>query len=696
MEDICKQKQADQLYAALAEVLKEFIVAKVSFIQKSHQTVQDFQQVDIFLSQVQQTWRDHCAQLSTIRNIFLFLDRNYALQSSGVQVLWDLGQSIFRAQLDALPSLLAGILSALLRAIAALRSGALTDGQQIGQLAQMLMTLQLYQSHFQQAFLQDAARFFGEEGERILDQLDVAQFLLHVDRRLNEAVELTTKHLDASSRKPLLEVVESYLLAPHVPVLLERGAAAMLAADQISDLKRMYLLFERVHAVDKLRVVWSQYIKLSGEAIVSASGGAAASGKEIVEDVIALQERLLETLNKAFFGSEAFRQSMKSAFDYFLNLNMRSTAEAVARYLDRKMRDKVMTEVDAEKKLEQVMTIFKFLQEKDIFEAFYKKHLAKRLLTSRSSDYDLERSMLLKLKAECGANFTSKLEGMFQDIEMSRECERAFLLSSAHQAAGALHHVTGGDGAVVYTVAEPEATIQVLTTGYWPNVGNFDGLQVPLELAAIVRRFDGFYNGKYQGRRLVWAHGLARCLVTYRLAGGGKKELEVSMLQALVLRCFAIDASLGLEDIAQRTGIGADDLKLALLSLCIDPKARLLLKAPVGQHVSAGDRFTVNDTFSHKQFHIKINTLQVKETTEEVQRTHEEVFRDREYQVDAAIVRTMKSRKRLAHSSLISELMSQLRFPAQSGDLKKRIEALIERDFLERDPADPSVYNYLA
>ena len=35
---------------------------------------------------------------------------------------------------------------------------------------------------------------------------------------------------------------------------------------------------------------------------------------------------------------------------------------------------------------------------KDIFEAFYKKDLAKRLLLGKSASFDVEKSMLLKLK----------------------------------------------------------------------------------------------------------------------------------------------------------------------------------------------------------------------------------------------------------------------------------------------------------
>ncbi len=72
------------------------------------------------------------------------------------------------------------------------------------------------------------------------------------------------------------------------------------------------------------------------------------------------------------------------------------------------------------------------------------------------------------------------------------------------------------------------------------------------------------------------------------------------------------------------------------------------------------------------------------------------MFRDRQYLVDAVVVRTMKTRKILSHNDLISELTNQLKFPVSKTDLKKRIESLIEREYLERNRDDPSVYNYLA
>ncbi len=81
---------------------------------------------------------------------------------------------------------------------------------------------------------------------------------------------------------------------------------------------------------------------------------------------------------------------------------------------------------------------------------------------------------------------------------------------------------------------------------------------------------------------------------------------------------------------------------------------------------------------------------------EEQHATTEQVFQDRQYQIDAAIVRVMKTRKQLPHSLLVSELFNQLRFPAKPADLKKRIESLIEREYIVRVKDDSNVYNYVA
>lgn len=64
---------------------------------------------------------------------------------------------------------------------------------------------------------------------------------------------------------------------------------------------------------------------------------------------------------------------------------------------------------------------------KDVFEAFYCRKLSKRLLLEKSISNDLERSIIAKLKAECGSTFTNRISGMYKDVENSYALTNNFL-----------------------------------------------------------------------------------------------------------------------------------------------------------------------------------------------------------------------------------------------------------------------------
>ena len=101
-----------------------------------------------------------------------------------------------------------------------------------------------------------------------------------------------------------------------------------------------------------------------------------------------------------------------------------------------------------------------------MFEAFYKKDLAKRLLLGKSSSVDAEKNTIAKFKTECGSQFTNKLEGMFKDIDISRDIMTGFKNSAQVQSK---------------LKKEMELYVNVLTTGYWPTYVPFhsSGLTKP-------------------------------------------------------------------------------------------------------------------------------------------------------------------------------------------------------------------------
>ena len=289
--------------------------------------------------------------------------------------------------------------------------------------------------------------------------------------------------------------------------------------------------------------------------------------------------------------------------------------------------------------------------------------------------------MLSKLKAECGGGFTSKLEGMFRDMELSKDINTAF---KQH-----VDHLPNAKDD--YKI---DMTVSILSMAYWPTYHPME-VNIPAEMAKYQEVFLKFYNGKYSGRKLQWQPNLGSAILRANF-NGGLKELKVSLFQTLCLLHFnGSNEPVTFEDLKLATNIEDGELRRTLQSLACG-KARVLLKAPRGKDICDGDKFVFNKDFTHSLFHIKINQVQLKETNEEQKATEERVFQDRQYQIDAAIVRIMKMRKSLSHNLLLTELYNQLKFPVKPADLKKRIESLIDRDYMERDKDDANQYNYVA
>jgi len=248
-----------------------------------------------------------------------------------------------------------------------------------------------------------------------------------------------------------------------------------------------------------------------------------------------------------------------------------------------------------------------------VFEAFYKKDLAKRLLLGKSASFDAEKSMLLKLKQECGANFTSKLEGMFKDMELSREMMVNFRELPRHRVSGNI-----------------ELNVNVLTMGYWPTYTPME-IILPPEMCQYREAFKTFYLSKHSGRRLQWQPSLGHCVLKASFPHGDK-ELQVSLFQSLVLLLFNSTDKQSFTYIKEATSIEDGELRRTLQSLSLG-KARVLNKYPKAKEVEDSDEFVYNADFKHKMCRIKINQVQMKETTEENTATNERVFQDRQYQV---------------------------------------------------------------
>ncbi|XP_058203740.1 cullin-4-like isoform X1 [Rhododendron vialii] len=670
VNDLCLHKMGGSLYQRIEKECEAHISGALqSLVGQSEDLV-------VFLSLVEKCWQDFCDQMLMIRGIALYLDRTYVKQAPSMRSLWDMGLQLFRKHLSLAGEVEHKTVFGLLKMIESERLGEAVDRTLLNHLLKMFTALGIYSESFEKPFLERTSEFYAAEGVKYMQQSDVPDYLKHVEIRLHEEHERCVIYLDANTRKPLVATAERQLLERHISAILDKGFVMLMDGNRIEDLQRVYLLFSRVNAVESLRQALSSYIRKTGQGIVMDE----EKDKDMVSCLLEFKASLDTIWEESFTKNEAFCNTIKDAFEHLINFRQNRPAELIAKFLDERLRagNKGTSEEELEGTLDKVLVLFRFIQGKDVFEAFYKKDLAKRLLLGKTASIDAEKSMISKLKTECGSQFTNKLEGMFKDIELSKEINESFKQSSQ---------------ARTKLPSGIEMSVHVLTTGYWPTYPPMD-VRLPHELNLYQDIFKEFYLSKYSGRRLMWQNSLGHCVLKAEFPKG-KKELAVSLFQTVVLMLFNDAQTLSFQDIKDSTSIEDKELRRTLQSLACG-KVRVLQKLPKGREVEDDDSFEFNEGFTAPLYRIKVNAIQMKETVEENTSTTERVFQDRQYQVDAAIVRIMKTRKVLSHTLLITELFQQLKFPIKPADLKKRIESLIDREYLERDKNNPQIYNYLA
>lgn len=674
VEDMCLHKLAPKLYDLLKQECDRHSQEQISILVGKLGL-----RGAAFLEQLCKVWEGYCSQLLLTRQIFLYLDRTYVVSCSGVRSLFDMGLQLFAAHLQARPEVEGKIMEGLLQQIHAERNGEPVDRQLLQHLMRMLTSLGLYEEQFQRLLLHDTAMFYEVEGERLMQEVEVPVFLSECERRLAEEYSRCDVYLEPCTRKTLVATVEQYLVARHFGTVLDRGFEVMLAQNRLEDLARLYSLCLRINALEALRVAFRNFIRNTGSRIVLDE----EKDGELVQSLLDMKKKLDEVLEGCFQKNDVFASTIKEGFEHFINQRANKPAELIAKYIDLVMRGGskavgAVGEDEVESTLDRALVLFRYIQGKDVFEAFYKKDLAKRLLLGKSANHDAEKAMIAKLKAECGSQFTNKLEGMFKDIDLSRE-----IMGSFRQSAAVSSQIPSG----------LDLNVHILTSGFWPSYPLVE-CNLPEQLSSAQQVFKDFYLSKHSGRRLVWYNSLGSCVIKARF-NQGPRELQVSLCQAVVLMLFLDCDQLSFDDIKAASNLEDKELRRTLQSLACG-KERVLQKEPKGKEVEDGDVFHFNATYSSRLYRVKINSIQLKESAEENKKTNDQVLQDRQYQIDAAIVRIMKMRKTLSHKLLVNELMTQLKFPIRAADLKKRIESLIDREYLERDERDSQIYNYLA
>ncbi|CAG2171181.1 unnamed protein product [Oppiella nova] len=432
-----------------------------------------------------------------------------------------------------------------------------------------------------------------------------------------------------------------------------------------------------------------------------------------VENLLQVHKQHLNLIKEVFNGDQSFIGALDKACAAVINhrLSLKlpcRSPELLARYCDGLLKKSVKgnNESEIDDKLSACITIFKYIDDKDVFQKFYAKMLAKRLIHSQSVSMDAEEAMINKLKQACGYEFTSKLHRMFTDIKVSDDLNNNFN--------DYLRQNTLELGI--------NFNIYVLQAGAWPlNQSALSTFAIPLPLEKSVSAFEKFYASKFNGRKLTWLHHLCQTELKF---GFTRRTYSVVMgtYHMAILLLFESSDSLHYMELQENTKLTDEQLQRHLQSL-VDHKI-LLVDGSHKSNESADEEsntqsssasstsqstsqsvdtiYTLNLNYSNKRMKFKITAVQQKEVQQvlqqEVEQTHASVDEDRKLYLQAAIVRIMKDRKVLKHNQLIEQVINQSknRFTPSVQMIKKCIEALMEKQYLERNTSNTDEYSYIA
>ena len=298
----------------------------------------------------------------------------------------------------------------------------------------MFHVLAVYTTDFEPKIIGDSESYLMSWAESTSSTGDIGHYVGECHKLLErEFSRCDAFGLDKATKDTLERHIEDIIVERRQELLLDtESVCALLDRNSYTVLEQLYSLLKRRRLSEKLRLPFEAYITERGSEIVFDE----RREQEMVPRLLEFKRKLDHVWSSCFERHEGLGHTMRESFENFINKSKRSNmtwgtdnpkpGEMIAKYVDLILKggSKAIPSIAAAKEntkgehiredaddssmdeetelsseLDQVLELFRFVHGKAVFEAFYKRDLARRLLLGRSASADAEKLMLNRLKS---------------------------------------------------------------------------------------------------------------------------------------------------------------------------------------------------------------------------------------------------------------------------------------------------------
>jgi hypothetical protein len=272
-------------------------------------------------------------------------------------------------------------------------------------------------------FMPEKEKYIKNKSENDIQSNCIPNYVKCALKYINDDYEKEKAYINKKFHDKINFINYKYLITNNVEQIAKKdtGIQDMFKSRKINELKEVFQLFslcpENLKVIQK---IFKEYIKIDLDSLYNDKE-ISKDPKIFVPSLIKLKKEMDEFVDKCFKNNSDFINEENNEFSLLMNKDF--YPKQIANYVDYCMRCgfKGKSEAEIEKKLSDIISLFKFINSKLTFKIFSEKQMSERLIKGSYLSIDAEKSFISKLRQDNGNTYVNKMSAMIKDLEESKK-----------------------------------------------------------------------------------------------------------------------------------------------------------------------------------------------------------------------------------------------------------------------------------